>query len=397
MIINEKRALAYTQVVNTIMPIEGADNIELIHVNAWTLIAKKGEFKEGDMCVFFEIDSKLPEEERYEFLRKKGFKVKTYKLSKFGVVSQGLALPMCDFPELDSKTPALTDVTDILKVTYSVKEDNYRKTDPRESRFSDFKKKHAKFFNSKLVRKLMRHKWFRTLMLNMFGGKKGRKYNYPTFITKTDEERVQNMPWILKDKSSFVVTEKIDGTSTTVAVERISRNKFKTYVCSRNVCFEDENKKCFEGNDNIYWEMTKKYKLDEFLINYLKDNPEVKWACIQGESFGEKWQGNPLKIKGHDFRAFNFKVSSLDDANHFNGRLGSLEAKQLLEKAGIPWVPVISEDFVLPDTVDELIQMATGPSALNTDVLREGWVIRSQDGKTSFKAVSTEYLLKKGE
>ena len=397
MIIDNKRALAYTQVVNTIVPIQGADNIELIHINAWSLIAKKGEFKEGDLAVFFEIDSKLPEEERYEFLRNKGFKVKTYKLNKFGVVSQGLALPLNLFPELPKNIKPLTDVTETLKVTYSVKEDNERKTDPRVQKFNEFKNQHSKFFSSRFGSWLLKNKWTKNILLNIFGGKKVKKYGYPYFITKTDEERIQNCPELLQIKTPFVVTEKIDGTSTTVAVERVSKNKFNTYVCSRNVCFKDDSQKCFSGNDNIYWEMTKKYKLDEFLVNYLKEHEDVKWACIQGESFGDKWQGNPLKITGHDFRAFNFKTSNLDDTKHFNGRWSTLEARDLLAKYGIPWVPIVDENFILPDTVDELIQMATGPSALNSKVLREGWVIRSQDGTISFKAVSTEYLLKKGD
>ena len=72
MIINDKRALAYIQTVHDITPIEGADNIELVHVNAWTLIAKKGEFQDGDKCVFFEIDSKLPSDNpAFEFLAAK--------------------------------------------------------------------------------------------------------------------------------------------------------------------------------------------------------------------------------------------------------------------------------------------------------------------------------------
>ena len=34
-------------------------------------------------------------------------------------------------------------------------------------------------------------------------------------------------------------TEKIDGTSTTILVERLSFGRFKTYICSRNICFGD--------------------------------------------------------------------------------------------------------------------------------------------------------------
>lgn len=401
MIINDKRALAYIQLIKsgepsvpTIQPIAGADNIELVHVLGWTLIAKKGEFKEGDKCVYFEIDSRLPAEERYEFLASKHYHVKTYKLNKFGVVSQGLALPLSEFPEIDPETPVNTDVTDLLKVTYAVKEDNVRKSDPRVCRFNDFKKKHSKFFQNKLVKRLMRHKWFRELMLNLFGGKKIKKDAWPTqFVSKTDEERIQNCPELLQIKAPFVVTEKLDGTSTTILVERLKFGKFKTYICSRNVCYGDgslNKDRVYMSNDNIYVEMAEKYCIPDFLKEYLAHNPKLKWACVQGESYGKDWQGNPLKQTDHKFAAFNFI-----DSEH--GRYGSIEGRAILEKALIPWVPIVNEAFILPDTVAEMLAYATGPSSVNPDVLREGYVLRSLDGKTSFKAVSPEYLLAKGE
>lgn len=397
MIINEKRALAYTQTVADVQPIEGADNIELIHVAAWPLIAKKGEFKPGDKCVFFEIDSRLPAEERYEFLASKKYKIKTYKLSKFGVVSQGLALPMSAFPEIQEDVPLLTDVTELLHVTYAVAEDNRRKSeDPRIARFNAYKKEHAKFYSNPIVRKLMRHRWFKNLQLRIHGGKPTKKYAFPTqYVKKTDEERVQNMPWVLDNKDPMVVTEKIDGTSTTVLVERCKFGRFKTYICSRNVCYGDGSgeqgkRKVYLNNDNIYLEMAARYDMPGKLRAYLKANKGMKFACIQGESYGDGWQGNPLKLKTHEFAAFNFIDSK-------KGRWGSVEGKEFLAGWGIPWVPIVHTDYVLPNTVDELIDAATGPSAVNPSVLREGWVIRAKDGGLSFKAVSTAYLLKKKE
>lgn len=384
----EKRMLAYVQTINNIQEIPGADNIELVHVNAWSLIALKGEFKDGDKCVYIEIDSKVPEDnEAFAFLADKHYKVKPYKLNKFGVISMGLALPLSKLG-IDENTEVNTDLTDALKITYYEAEDNIRKAnDPREARFKQYQSKHRKFFNNKFIKWLMRFTWFRNLMLNKYGGAKLKPW--PThLVSKTDEERVQNMPWILKTKTPWIVTEKIDGTSSTYVVERVGKNKFKEYICSRNVCFSRNPKaKVFAGNDNIYMINDARYHIIERLTQYLKDNPKLRFACIQGESYGEGWQDNPLKMKGTDFAAFNFKT---DD-----GRMGSVDGKKLLAGWGIPWVPIIHEAYILPDTVDELIDAATGPSALNSEVLREGWVLRSPDGEKSFKAVSTEYLLKK--
>lgn len=101
---NKERALAHVEKIEWIKPIEGADNIELIGVLGWVCVAKKGEFQTGDLAVYIEIDSKCPEnDERFEFLANKKYKVKTMKLGKFKVISQGLALPLSLFPELDGK------------------------------------------------------------------------------------------------------------------------------------------------------------------------------------------------------------------------------------------------------------------------------------------------------
>ena len=79
---NQNRMLAYTERIANVLPIDGADNIELVMVNSWTLVAKKGEFRKGDQCVYFEIDSKVPEKPWSEFLASRKYKIKTMKLGK---------------------------------------------------------------------------------------------------------------------------------------------------------------------------------------------------------------------------------------------------------------------------------------------------------------------------
>lgn len=88
-----ERKLVSIQVIDSIAPIEGADNIMQARVMGWTVVVKKGEFAPGDRCVFFEIDSVLPEGAPWaEFMRARGFRVRTVRLR--GVLSQGLALPV---------------------------------------------------------------------------------------------------------------------------------------------------------------------------------------------------------------------------------------------------------------------------------------------------------------
>ena len=150
------RALAHIEKIEWVRPIDGADNIELIGVLGWVCIAKKEEFKPGDLAVYIEIDSKCPEsDERFAFLATKHYKVKTMKLGKFKVISQGLALPISLFPELSDKAIG-SDVTESLKITYSCEEDIKRKSNNIDSnaKYKSMTQRHKKFFSRHLFVRL---------------------------------------------------------------------------------------------------------------------------------------------------------------------------------------------------------------------------------------------------
>lgn len=387
MIINDRRALAYIQHVTNIRPIEGADNIEQCNVLGWNLICKKGEFHEGDPCVYIEIDSKVPEREEFEFLRAKGFKVKTMKLGKFNCISQGLAMPQSAFKELTGLSEG-TDVTDILGIKYSVQEDNARKGngDPN-AKYKSMAARHQKIFKQKWARWMMRRSWGRKIMFFFFGKKKDNPRGFPTFVSKTDEERVENQPWRIGDGKTYLATEKLDGTSCTYALERKGHNKFEFYVCSRNVRQQDEKQECYHDH-NIYWDLAFKYNIEQHLKDFLNQFPQLKWVCIQGEGVGSV-QGNPLKLTEDDLYVFNFKESQ-------TGRWSSMSGAGQVREWGMKWVPILGE-VQMPDTMEELKVLATGKSKVNPDVMREGIVYRSLDGSDSFKNVSREYLLSKKE
>ena len=169
-----ERALAHVEKIEWIKPIEGADNIELIGVLGWVCIAKKNEFNVGDMAVYIEIDSKCPEtDERFAFLANKKFKVKTMKLGKFKVISQGLALPLSLFPELQDKKIG-DDVTEALKITYASEEDVARKTnkvDPN-AKYKSMARRRPKIFSNPIVRMIMRYSIGRKIMFLLFGRKR---------------------------------------------------------------------------------------------------------------------------------------------------------------------------------------------------------------------------------
>lgn len=753
MIVDGKRALAYIVKIDSISPIEGADNIELAHVGGWNVIVKKQEYQPGDVSIFFEIDSLLPETEWSEFLRPKHFKVKTYKLNKFGgVVSQGLLISVSILPE-DASTEVNTDVTDILGVTYYVKEDNQRKANANpDAKYQNMAARHKNLAKRKWFRYLMKRSWGRKLLFFFLGRKKDNPKGWPEWIKKTDEERCligdtkiitdhgvlriadivnknldvkvksynhitgeieykpinsyqkyknnedlleieypyrshsfrknrircsldhkfyvngeyieaknlkigdsinmqmncygdeviqiiygmllgdssiyndkrcksnnvristsqgeaqldylklkqhifgednfsihkcksgycdnavykgdlivdanitnhimqdcyidgkktitkdmlnkitplslafwylddgsikhrskddklspniilstcgfteeenqilvemlknkfgvesnlrrekdkywsiyitvestkifldlikdyiptcmkyktlveyenlpcvlndmqfgrkemlvpvpitnikvydgsrnydniydievadnhnffannilthncENMTWVLQNKEPFVVTEKIDGTSTTFFLDTTKR-KPEFGVCSRNVRQMDENQENYHTSDecgNVYWEMAFKYDVKDAL-GKIAEERNAKRIVLQGETYGAAVQGNKYKQKDRKFAAFNL---ILDDV-----RLGSVEAMKILDKYDIPFVPILNENYIIPDDFEEFKLTADGMSVINSECRREGFVYRSPDGKISFKNVSRVFLLK---
>lgn len=393
-----ERELAYVVKIDGISPIAGADRVELAHVGGWRIMVKKGQFQVGDYAIYFEIDSKVPEKEPFMFLESKHFKVKTQKYFKGTVISQGLLMALDDFI-LNSEVPSWIQslkfqiskgadiehegVTEVIGVTYAVEEDNKRKA-ASVDKYKKMAQRRPNIFKKPWAKWMMRREWGRKIMFALFGKKKDKKNGWPSWVSKTDEERVQNMTWILEDKSEWIATEKIDGTSTTATYRRTGRKKHEFYICSRNVVFDKPDKGCYYET-NVYTEMAEKYHFENVLAA-LVEKYDLEWATLQGETYGAGIQKREYGLKEHDFVGFNLIFSD-------RGRLNSVEAKEILTEYDIPWVPIVDEHFVLPDTVEELLAIATDKSVIDGG-MREGLVFRSQDGARSFKAVSNEFLLK---
>jgi len=401
-----ERELCYVVIIDNVTPIEGYDRVELAHVGGWTIVVGKGEFKAGDPAIYFEIDSKLPEVKPFtdmEFLAKKKYKIKTQRMCKS--ISQGLLMSAANFGWTighvmnEDNTPFIVEndqktihnindesrfLTKQLGVTYYIAEDNARKA-PSVDKYKKMAQRNGKLFAKQPFRWLMKRDWGKKLLF-VFFGKKRDKTGWPAWVKKTDEERVQNMPWILQDKNPWIATEKIDGSSTTFTIKRGKwphKNEF--YVCSRNVCFDKPDKTCFYDT-NIYTEMAEKYHIEHVLTEMLTLFPEAEWITIQGETYGAGVQKRDYHLKDHDFMAFNLITSD-------KGRFNTLKMRELLEDYyRVPCVPVVNSKFILPDTVEELLEYATDKSQIDGD-MREGIVFRSEDGSKSFKAVSNEFLL----
>lgn len=402
--LNEKnqRELAYLVTVDEIREIPGYDRICQYRTGGWWCVSGKGDYQVGDIALYIEIDSLCPYTDEFAFLNEafneEGIKVKpdrhkikTQKFAKGTAISQGLLCPLKDFPKLQGK-PVGYFCTEQLGITYYEAEDNKRKAD--YSKYTSMQARHKKFFKTKLGKWLMKREWGRKLCFFFLGKKKDKKTGeraFPThfpYIHKSDEERVENMPWILENKEPWVKTLKIDGTSTTFILERKGKNKFEFYVLSRNVRQLKEDQACFH-EINVYWEMAKKYNIENFLKEQLELHSDWKYVSIQGETAGPLVQANPHNLKERQFYGFNFIDSQ-------RGRWNSVEARDYVAKWGIQWVPIVDENYILPDSMEEFKASADGPCELpGATGLREGYVYRDLKGEKSFKNVSNQFLLSK--
>ena len=197
---------------------------------------------------------------------------------------------------------------------------------------------------------------------------------FPSFLRKTDEERVQNLKkeyeeLKLQSKHQFYVTEKLDGSSATFYI-----NNDEFGVCSRNL-------ELLETEGNTFWKVARELDLEtkmrEFGGNFY----------LQGELLGPGIQGNPYKFNKHTVRFFN--VFDIDEGEY----LPLDKFKFFVEHLELQSVPILDENFKLPDSVDELLQFAEAKSVLNSQFEREGVVIRSLDRTISFKSISNIFLI----
>jgi RNA ligase (TIGR02306 family) len=313
-------------------------------VDGWkVVVAKDVQHKVGDLVIYCEIDSFLPIREEFEFLRKssykkmgdqEGFRLRTAKMK--GQISQGLILPIFVLNPPDTNIYVQPfeglDVTEMLDIV----------------------------------------KYEPPIPANLAGKVKGL---FPSFLIKTDEERVQNIAveysaLCFQSKHQFYVTEKLDGSSATFYI-----NNGEFGVCSRNL-------ELLETENNSFWKVARELKLEENLRALEKN------ICLQGELIGEGIQGNPYGIKGQTVRFFS--VYQIDSRT----RLGIKDLEDICFMIGLQTVPILESNFLLPNTIEEMLQYAEGKSALNPKTEREGVVVRSLDGTISFKAISNKFLLK---
>ncbi len=405
---NGTRELAYITHIDEIRPIPNYDRVEYARVGGWWVIVRKDQFKVGDLAIYIEVDSKVPADNpAFEFLAQRHFKVKTLKMCK--VISQGLLMEPADFGWTVNNTEASKSIstkngilhegdflTTLLGISYAEDEDNKRKANS-EDKYQKMAHRHPKIFKSKFGKQMMKTKLGRNIMFFFFGKKKDKKNGFPVGrfpgVAKTDQERCENMPYILKDKTPYIITQKCDGSSGTYILERKGKRKFEFYVCSRNVRMINDKQECFYGSHNYYWEVAIKYDIERKMREWLIAHPKAEWVCWQGEICAPEIQKNPHHLTETHFFCFHW-TDSID------GRLSILKAKERWLDMDMEVVPIVNENYILPDDFEEFKLSADGkydPIVCegNSNCAREGYVYyKTTDPTFSFKNVSREYLLK---
>lgn len=357
------RKLASIREVGEIIPIKGADRIVLAKIDDWKCVVNKESVKKNQKVVYFEIDSALPvDDSRYEFLKERCHKkfmsgstlldecirIKTIRLK--GQISQGLAIPLEDFPELKDFSVG-ADVSEILGV---------RHYDEISEAIAEING------NNKIA-----------------GDAKG---SFPDYIVlRTDEERLQNLYSDYSTNHNYVdmafeCTEKADGSSMTFIYAPTKREDDPVFVCSRKWELK-------ETDNNVFWNVAKKFELTERVKNYCTLF-YPKGMAIQGELVGPKINGNKDGLTDFDFKVFRiFDIGK-------NEWMKPQIRREVCDDLGLNHVKVIKDDWKVFQELknfDEFLEVAKGKT--DNGRLREGLVWKSNDGEVSFKVINNDYLL----
>ena len=433
------KSLAHIEKIKAVHSIDGADKIERVTVLDWNLVAKKGEFSPGDLALYVEIGSILPDgleeadRERYkelakvvsehkrranairkaaekgveppvfeddlmpvadaesemaeiqsrskypffEFLRPKKFKIKTIIFGKFNVISQGILFRPEDIGLSPEEVKRGADFTERFAITEEVEDEEEAGVAETPMR-GPFKW---------IDRILMRYPWYRKW-------KKSRRDKaewFGWFPGKSDEENAQKIYSGLLEKYGdrvWVATEKLEGQSIAICSREVTglfgRKKKKIYVASRTRNLP------WKGCSNMkFWKTVKARGYDKLV----KAIPG-EWFC-RGEHVGEGIQKNIYGLDGNDIRFYDF-MSFDKEAKKFVKKLNYEESLEFSKKWGLPYVPVIDDNFKLPEDVQDMLRISTGKTVFgnNLEHLREGLVLRLRDDySVSFKAKSPEYSI----
>jgi RNA ligase (TIGR02306 family) len=359
------RKLATIRKIEAIEPIEGKDKIVLAQLDGWQAIVQKDQYNVGDWVIYCEIDSFLPVREEYEFLRSRcfkstknlgdGFRIKSMKMG--GVLSQGLVLPLEEFDGgqfaggymhiLNGQVVNLgDDVTEFLGI----------------------------------------QKYEQPIPAQLAGKVRG---NFPSFIPKTDQERIQNCFRSLENNwmdYTWERTMKLDGSSMTMYcnwMEVPNEDYGSLWTWVEGVCSRNLDLKIEENDGNAFVEMWK--QLHNAIYDYciVHDRP----LAFQGELMGSGIQGNRERLENHTF--FCYDIFDIVQQKYLN----AYERQEICKNLGINHCPDLGNiKFDADITVKKLLADSDIPSLAHA--FAEGIVYKEiENPQVSFKVINNRFAL----
>jgi hypothetical protein len=410
------RSMAHIEKVKAIFPIEGADKIELISILDWKIIVKKNQFKVGDLAVFIEVDSIVPDGislenkeklnqlyenlkteiniekkesiqkeiddfvntyskwPQFEFLRKKKFKIKAIKYSKFGnIISQGIVFSLSEFPIIVNPKVGM-DVTKLLEIEHEIE-------DEEEAGINvPFHNPITKFIDKKMMRFSFYRNWKKEKSKNQNGW-------LSFFPTRSDEENAQKVFSKLYEKyggEPWVVSEKLEGQNITIW-SKDKKTIFGKTKKEVSVCTHTRNLPYAKESSSQFWKTVKALGYDKIIASI-----PGNWFC-RGEHLGPGIQNNIYQLTRNEIRFFDFYELLPDKTFR---KLSYNESIAFSRKWNLPFVPIIDDNFILPSNIDDLLSYSDGITVFGNQPkqIREGVVIRLKSNyDISFKAKSPKY------
>ena len=348
--------MASIQTIHNIRPIEGADRIEMADVLGYHVVVGKDQFKESDKIIYIECDALLPKDNPiFAPFEKYNHRVKIQKLR--GQYSMGLCMELDTLPRSFSPEDMIvgTDVSDALNIV----------------------------------------KYEPPISLHLGGLTKG---TFPSFIPKTDEIRIQNVPQILErwKGTRFIACEKLNGSSITIYLRPNPDNPeiLDFGVCSRNL-------ELTEDPANAAWKLARTNDYESKLIEMYRDNQNMFQGgiALQGEIIGNGINGNNYQFKAGEYGIYMFNVFDIKNYHYISHDI----AYNLCRHYGFFTVPYVNEITINNHTVDDLIELTKGQSYFadsKRHIKREGLVFRPIEeqidpdiGRLSFKVINSDYLI----
>lgn len=429
-----ERKLVTIRTIDAIEPIDGADAIEVVVIGGWKVVTKKNEFKAGEDCLYFEIDSFLPDGvPAWQFLvdkssrmfeGRKGHKLRTIKLR--GTTSQGFVLRLDAIPSVYAVCngdPMPADLSDEQQDAYKeLMVEMFQGMDEGESIQcqADFAK-------------LLGIEKFEVELPACLQGQAAGLF--PSFIPKTDQNRAQNVvaeifgydsvtvPFNVDGMESEVVNDllnrgviqavhshvgieyvkvlpakadrdtryevsmKLDGSSMTIFA-RYNDGTVESGVCSRNLQLKLNE----ENATNTFVSTATKTGLIIALEALALSGVEL---ALQMELMGPGIQSNRENFK--DFEVYVFDIFDIKNQRKLSPSERMIMVEILKTQYGckfnhapVPHASVTLDELGITN-IQQLLAYADGPSINNK--VREGWVFKRVDGQFSFKAISNKFLI----